>query len=240
MLADALAAQRMHITSAVPYGDLADLVAGAAEWDLGLVLSPFKPAVRAIGAELSPSARDTGIVDTLLTNGGRLHGVNTNSWALAEALAVALRGQPPGHVLLLGAGATARSAVLGLTRRWPGCRVTVSARREDAARELAEAFGIGDMSPVATAEAGADVVINSTTWGETADSETMPFGYPLERLLRPGVTFFDLNNRLGALQQQALAAGCVVLSGTLMQRMTHACRAAAARRCVEEATDDQA
>lgn len=239
LLMEALTSQRLCATSAQPYSTLSDCVSDASCWDLGLVLSPFKSDASSICTDLSPSARDTAIVDTVLVRRGRLLGVNTNSWALAEALAVVLHERSPEHVLLLGAGATARSAVLGLTRRWPACRITVSARRDDTARELAERFGASYVSPEDTADVGATIVINATTWGETEKSEMILFRYPIDRLLRPGTTLLDLNNRLSALQTRALTAGCVVLSGTLMQRMTHACRAGVARWCFEEATDDR-
>ena len=71
-----------------------------------------------------------------------------------------------------------------------------------------------------------DVVVNTTTWGETDASEADPFGVRHRELLAPGVRFFDLNNRVGSLPLQALQAGCTVMSGALMQRVTNASRAA--------------
>ena len=83
---------------------------------------------------------------------------------------------------------------------------------------------IGDVAP--------DVVVNSTTWGETAESEQRPYAFPFADVLRPGRAFFDLNNRRSALAEQALDRACVVMSGTLMQVVTHTCRAAMAARLV--------
>jgi shikimate dehydrogenase len=236
LLGAALAMRRLEIASAVAATGVDDVV-GPADWDLGLVLSPFKAEVGARLDRLSPSARDTGIVDTLLRTADGVLGVNTNSWALPAALAALLPGVTAPRILILGAGGTTRSALLGITRRWPAAEVFVSARRPGAVEQLRERFAVTAVAPAGSAEVRATVVINSTTWGETAGSESDAFGFPAAELLRPGGILFDLNNRRSALQEQALAAGCGVLSGTLMQRITHACRAAAVRS-VLEATGD--
>ncbi|MFO1533945.1 MAG: hypothetical protein ABR562_09760, partial [Thermoplasmatota archaeon] len=66
----------------------------------------------------------------------------------------------------------------------------------------------------------ADLVINTTTVGETDDAT--PPAYDLAGAFAPGVRYFDLNHRTSALQTTALTAGCAVLSGALMQRVTNA------------------
>ena len=71
-----------------------------------------------------------------------------------------------------------------------------------------------------------DVVVNTTTWGETEASEAEPLGIDLDGVLQTGCAFFDLNNRVGTLAVQALQAGCAVISGTVMQKVTNASRAA--------------
>ena len=68
--------------------------------------------------------------------------------------------------------------------------------------------------------------MNTTTWGETDTSEAEPFGIDLAGVFLPGGRLFDLNNRISGLQHQALACGCAVISGSVMQRVTNACRAA--------------
>ncbi|MDX6328221.1 MAG: shikimate dehydrogenase, partial [Streptomycetaceae bacterium] len=70
------------------------------------------------------------------------------------------------------------------------------------------------------------LIINTTTWGETDASEAGEFAFPFEGLAAPGNGFFDLNNRTSSLQATALRAGMNVMSGTFMQRVTNACRAA--------------
>ncbi|MBX6391517.1 MAG: hypothetical protein IRZ08_21435 [Frankia sp.] len=236
MLANAVAAAGLQIGAARPFADPDGLLADAG-WTLGVVLSPWKRDVAARLGRLSPSAAATGVVDTVLRwpdgTGAVAVGVNSNSWAAQAVLELLAAGRVPASVVLLGAGASARSVALAVRRVWPAVRLLVSARSVDAAEELAAVAGAEAAAPADLAGAlGGErptIVINSTTWGETPDSEANPFPFPTEVLFRPGGGFFDLNNRLSGLQAQALAAGCTVSSGTLMQRATHAARAAAAR-----------
>ncbi|MDH3020532.1 MULTISPECIES: hypothetical protein [Gordonia] len=203
-------------------------------WDLGLVLSPFKAEVGAHANRLTPSAARTGIVDTLLRTSTGVVGLNSNSWALAAAGEVLLRGLDRPRILVLGTGGTTHSALLGLARAHPDAELFVSGRRPEATCRLAERYGVTAVAPADTAEVEPSVVINATTWGETDESEASPFGFPAGELFAPGRILFDLNNRHSALQIQALAAGCAVMSGTLMQRITHACRAAGAAWALDQ------
>lgn len=228
MLARALAAEGLGIAAQQAFDGPASLLA-ADSWELALVLSPWKRSLTDAGLALSPSAAATGVVDTALTAHGERLGVNTNSWAAAAALGAII---PPGSdpsIMLLGAGGSSRSTALGIRRQWPGAPLAVCARDARAAADLAEMFGAEVVTPDQAPETRPDVIINATTWGETERSQITPFAFPFSRLLAPGRVFFDLNNRRSALQEEALASACVVMSGTLMQVITHACRAAIAR-----------
>jgi shikimate dehydrogenase len=134
-------------------------------------------------------------------------------------------GLEPSRVLLLGSGASSRSVALAVSRRWPRCAVQVAARRPEAAAELLSSIG-GVVEAEGSLARPWPLVINTTTWGETEASEAEPFGVDLDGVFVPGGRLFDLNNRISALQHQALEAGCAVLSGTVMQRVTNASRAA--------------
>ncbi|HTX01058.1 MAG TPA: hypothetical protein VMD59_19905 [Acidimicrobiales bacterium] len=232
LLAEAIAACGSSIASATAYADPEELLGG--DWELGLVLSPFKRDVAVHCDVLSPSATEAGVVDTLLRTEGAIVGYNTNTWAAQSALEVLCPGAAPSRVLLLGAGASARSVGLALRRAWPGSDLSIAARSEGAASELVTLVG-GRVhgSPPGERRSGAtepfDVAINATTWGETESSESEPSPFDVSAALRPGGRFFDLNNRISALQLDALRAGCAVVSGSLMQRVTNACRAALVR-----------
>jgi shikimate dehydrogenase len=228
MLARALAAEGLGIATQQAFDGPASLLA-ADGWELALVLSPWKRSLTDAGLALSPSATATGVVDTALAVHGERIGINTNSWAAAAALAAIISPGSGVSVLLLGAGGSARSTAFGVRRRWPGARLAVCARDVDAAASLAATFGADTVPLDHAPEVQPDVIINATTWGETESSQNTPFAFPFSRLLAPGRVFFDLNNRRSALQEEALGNACIVMSGTLMQVITHACRAALAR-----------
>ena len=227
MLASALAGQNLWIETARAFDHATTLLAEAEGWDFAVVLSPFKRRVSA--AVSSPSAAAIGVTDTLVRFRVGLIGVNTNSWAVAAALRA--QSHLAARDMFCSWGpeprrGPPRSASSGRGR---AARLTVSARNLAGARELAAMFHGEAVAAAATPDVKPDVIINATTWGEAAQSEAAPFAFPFEALIRPGVAFLDLNNRLSALQEQALAGSSVVMSGTLMQVITHACRAALAR-----------
>jgi shikimate dehydrogenase len=225
LLAEALEALGYSVAGATPHASPAELMADRS-WQLGVVLSPWKRDVGAQCDRLAPSAALTGVVDTVLRTPGGTVGFNTNTWASLSALEVLLGEAEPRGILILGSGASARSVALAAQRGWPACPLSVSARSAEGATALARQFP-GVVVAAADATGGqADVVVNTTTWGETEASETEPLGIDLGGVLRPGARVFDLNNRVGALPVQALSSGCAVLSGGLMQRVTNASRAA--------------
>jgi shikimate dehydrogenase len=207
-----------------PAGLLAD-----ATWQLGVALSPWKREIGAHCDVLAPSASITGVVDTVVRTPTGTVGFNTNTWAALSALETLTGAVPPARILLLGSGASARSVALAVGRAWSACELVIAARSPGPAKALAEAFGarlFGEGTVESERPGGYAVVVNTTTWGETEASEQEPLGIDLEGILLPGVGLFDLNNRIGALPNRALAAGCVVVSGAVMQRVTNATRAA--------------
>jgi shikimate dehydrogenase len=228
LLAEAVAHEGFTLAGATSRSDPDDLFTDES-WGLAIVLSPWKRELGRYCDRLAPAARSTDVVDTVVRGAEDVCGYNTNTWAAQTALELLVAGQAPERLLVLGTGASARSVALAVARAWPGCRLVFGARSGPAAVELAERYG----GQTLDGSAGAfDCVVNTTTWGETEDSELEPFPIDLDGLLRPGVGFFDLNNRIGALQHQALAAGCRVVSGSVMQRVTNACRAALLHRSV--------
>jgi shikimate dehydrogenase len=228
LLARAMAERGFAVASAIPLSSpealFDDLV-----WQLGVVLSPWKQEIGTRCGALGPSAVSTGVVDTVLRSPVGTFGFNTNTWAAMTALEILLPATNPRRLLLLGSGASARSVALAVTRKWPGCDIVIAARSRGAAKRLISSFGgqlLEDVDQGVSPNVGWDVVVNTTTWGETETSEAEPFGIDLEGVFRPGGRLFDLNNRVSALARQALASGCAVVCGTAMQQVTNACRAA--------------
>ncbi len=232
LLLDALTAADVEIADSVAFPDPAALLADSS-WDLALVLSPWKQEVAGLIRDHTGSAARTGVVDTLLRSGDVTTGVNTNSWAAQAAMETVLGGRTPSGVLVLGAGGSSNSVALACRRAWPGAQLIGSARDATALASWAARFGAEPVTPdvlkARFAEAAPALVVNTTTWGETDDSEQQPFVFDFGELTAPGNSYFDLNNRVSALQTAALRAGMNVMSGTFMQRVTNACRAALLR-----------
>lgn len=191
------------------------------DWSLALVLSPYKFTTADACDTLTPCARAAATVDTVLRGpDGTLHGINTNAFGIAHAVGLLFPDGAPARVLILGTGATSRSAVVGLrTHHHNDLDIRIRGRDWDRTCALARELGV---PPADEPDGGADLVLNCTTVGETTDT---PLEIPIERALRPGVRFFDLNNRHSQLQVLALQRGCITISGVLMQLTVNALRA---------------
>jgi shikimate dehydrogenase len=222
LLRERLTAVGVTPADARPFADPAALLADQS-WRLALVLSPYKRAVAVACQRLTPAATATDVVDTLLRVERAALGVNTNSYAAAGAVGHLLGGARPSRALIAGTGASARSVGFGLGRAYPDLEVGVVGRSAERAAEVLAQLGFGQVVSRPGAF-GADLVINTTTVGETDDRASLAFD--LAAAFGPGVRYFDLNNRPSALQQAALEAGCVTASGVIMQILTNALRTA--------------
>ena len=229
LLHDALADQGVDLTGTRFFENPVELLKGSG-WTLALVLSPWKQEVAAQVPTLTPSAAQTGVVDTIVRKPDGSVGVNTNSWAAQAAMETLMGGRTPASILVLGSGGSSNSVALACRRAWPAARLIGSARNAEALSVWAQRFGAEYASAAALADQlgseSPSLLVNTTTWGETDASEEAPFVFDFGRLTSPGNQFFDLNNRVSALQTSALQAGMNVMSGTFMQRATNACRAA--------------
>jgi shikimate 5-dehydrogenase len=154
---------------------------------------------------------------------GEVAGYNTNSHAWAAAAAALMGAGLPDRILVVGSGATARSVTFGALRAFPHARVGVAARSGAAVAALVSDLG-GAEHVSDPAGFRPDLIAHVTTVGEQDDDR--PLEVPLAGALQPGTRVFDLTNRLSTLQRQALAAGCVTMSGNLMQLLTNTLRAA--------------
>lgn len=233
LLHDALLAENVDLDDTVHFDSPVELL-GDSRWSLALVLSPWKQEVAPAIPTLTTSAAQTGVVDTIVRGSAGAVGVNTNSWASQAAMETLMGGRTPESVLVLGSGGSSNSVALACRRAWPQARLIGSARNVEALATWARRFGAEHCGPAGVAELLGDerpsLLVNTTTWGETDASEDTPFAFDFGRLTAPGNQFFDLNNRVSALQTSALQAGMNVMSGTFMQRATNACRAALAKR----------
>ena len=139
-----------------------------ASW-VGLSLTmPLKNDVLPLLDDVDPVALATGAVNTVLLAGGRRSGFNTDVDGIVVSLDEAHAGRGP--AVVLGAGATARSAVAALAERGT-TQVTAHVRRPEAAVDLAHtAAAVGvelDVRPwsEAAGSLGADVVVSTVPRG---------------------------------------------------------------------------
>lgn len=217
-----LAAAGVTVAAAVPFETPAALTASEA-WSLALVLSPYKREAGRLCDTLTLTAALTGAVDTMVRAGGLTLGVNTNAFAVEGALRQLLAGARPTRVLVAGTGATARSAAVGARRLDRDVEIAFIGRTLERADQIVSDLGFGRAIADAAAYAP-DLMVNTTTVGEADDRATLAFD--LASAFGPGVRYFDVNNRVSELQLSALASGCLVMSGIVMQTVTNGLRAA--------------
>jgi shikimate dehydrogenase len=146
---------------------LPSFLAGLDDSWAGLSLTmPLKECVIPLLTSVDDEARHLRSVNTVLPAGGDWCGSNTDVYGITESLTRAGVSEAPVTATVLGAGATARSAVAALGRLGAQ-EVVVCARRPEAAREvvaLGEVLGVHVES--ATLEpseklVNADVVIST-------------------------------------------------------------------------------
>lgn len=123
------------------------------EWRGFSLTMPLKDEAYALARTLDASARESGVANTLLRTEEGWAAFNTDVLGLARAIARA--GLDATRTVVLGAGATAGSALLA-ARNLGAQRVTVLARRIEAARALAERFnGVAGHAGKLVVDAGA-------------------------------------------------------------------------------------
>ena len=184
------------------------------DWRLrGLsVTIPHKLAIMPHLDHLDETARRIGAVNTVVVEGGELHGYNTDvtgAMAPLEAL-LPLAGA---RVAVIGAGGSARAICYGLQVR--GAEVTLYARDTAKAQILASEFG-ARVAPLGSFAGEVDVVINCTPLGMHGHSEGQS---PLPAESLRGVRLvYDLvyTPEETRLLEDARAAGCQTLGGLAM------------------------
>jgi shikimate dehydrogenase len=154
-------------------GDVGELVTAARR--LGFrgmnITHPCKQEVLKYLDDLSPEAAELGAVNTVVFDGGRSIGYNTDRHGFAAGLARALPGVPAGRVVLVGAGGAGVAVASAMARS--GTRhLTVVDVDLDRARRLAGSLrrhcGLTvETAPAATPGllASADGLINATPVG---------------------------------------------------------------------------
>ncbi len=217
---DALGLDARYEALDVAPGALAGAVAAlrSAPWWGANVSVPYKEAVVPLLDELRPTARRLGAVNTIVREGDRLVGDNTDLAGFARALDALGHFGAGTRAVVLGAGGAARAVVAALRDR--GATVAVANRSMVRAEALVADLGAGGatvLAPddLAAAVCTADLLVQTTTVGMSGG----PPGSPLPSGLLPRAgTVVDLVYRPARtpLLRAAAGAGLIVQNGLPM------------------------
>lgn len=175
---------------------------------------PFKLEVMAHLDEVDPMARRIGAVNTVVNEGGRLTGYNTDAWGAQRAFEEVrpLRGA---RVLLLGAGGAARAVAFAFAAA--GAELTLANRDPGRAEALAGEIGAhADGDPSSIEDLGAfDAIVNASSRGMTDVDPTSPV---VPSRLRQDLVVMDIVYKpiRTELVRAALARSCRVVHGGRM------------------------
>ena len=160
------------------------------------VTVPHKAAVAALVDEVSDVAREADAVNTVVRDGDRLIGHNTDMPATVEAIE-RLCPHGIGHALVLGAGGVSRAVQLALAKVGAE-HVTVLRRADGSIGRLTDEVG------------SADLLVNATPVGTGSDTSLVPM-----ELLRPDLAVLDLVYRPSPtrLVREARAVGAPAQAG---------------------------
>jgi len=185
------------------------------DWNLrGLsVTAPHKSSVLGLLDWVAKDAQEIGAVNTVVVEGQRLLGYNTDVAGLIEPLLERVGSVNGLSVAVLGAGGAARAAVWVLKRH--GARLRLFSRTRPNAEKIGQEFDI----PFEPLSAGSfhdyDVVINATPLGSGPFIRHAPA--VIEQLGGAGLVYDLIYNPIETeLLKQARAAGCQTLGGLPM------------------------
>ncbi|MDB5351599.1 MAG: shikimate 5-dehydrogenase [Planctomycetota bacterium] len=191
-----LGLNKVMVPIQIPVGTLKESLAALSWLNIqGIsVTIPHKEAIIPLMNAVDKSVERTGACNTVLNQGGKLVGHNTDYRAAMVSLEQALGGSPGDEhsaildkqVLILGAGGVARSIAFGLSRR--GAGITVCNRNEERGVKLAEEVGCRAINWAMRAGTPCDVIINATPVGMHPNVDESPVP---PAAFRPGMVVFD-------------------------------------------------
>jgi shikimate dehydrogenase len=142
------------------------------------VTAPLKRALAARCASVDETSTAVGAINTLKRSASGWDGRNFDVegfLAPLDRLGAAPRGS---QAVILGAGGAARAAAVALVRR--GVVVNLAARRPEAAREVAEAVGVGlEAWPPAMNGRCPELIVNATPLGSWPTIDASPVDAPV-------------------------------------------------------------
>jgi shikimate dehydrogenase len=187
------------------------------------VTVPYKEAVTRLLDRISDEAAAVGAVNTIVRDGDRLLGYNTDIAGFLDALR--FEGGLDVHgvrACVLGAGGAARAAVYALLSGGVA-RVSVHNRTRERADALVSSLDPGDGRLVAAggdagaAVAGCDLIVNCTSMGMAGSALAGASPLPAAQI-PPGAFVYDIvaNPAITPLLAAARSRGCRTLGGLPM------------------------
>lgn len=186
------------------------------DWNLrGLsVTAPHKSAVMGQLDWIEAAAKEIGAVNTVVVEGERLNGYNTDAAAVLVPLRDKLGSLHTARCAIVGAGGAAMATAWSLKQE--GADVTVFARRVEQADSIANRFSTSGKSLAGAQFGEFDLVINATPLGTRGGGENVT---PVTAdQLRGAHLAYDLvyNPSETRFMREARQAGCEAIGGLPM------------------------
>ncbi|MBI5845460.1 MAG: shikimate dehydrogenase [Deltaproteobacteria bacterium] len=178
------------------------------------VTIPHKLAVMDHLDEVDEAARKMGAVNTIINDGGRLYGKNTDGLGAVIALEekISLAGK---SLLLLGSGGAARAVAHAVKNA--GAKVAIAHRPEDAqeAETLAGEVNAKVLLLSQASGESCDIAVNATPLGMAPKVEDTPVSADF---FRPGMVVMDVvyNPLETRFLREAKQKGCETVDGAAM------------------------
>ncbi len=179
------------------------------------VTNPHKQTIIPFLDELDETARAIGAVNTIRIDDGKLYGYNTDAPGFIRPLLDTYGDITDASVAIFGAGGAARACIYALKQA--GAHITIFARNEQIAENLADEFGVNYKKLTADgSQLKADILINATPLGTkgAAENDTIATADQLTDVK----LVYDLiyNPEETCLIREAKTAGCKTLGGLEM------------------------
>lgn len=196
--------------------EVAERVASIRDIDIAgaNVTVPHKQAVMEHLDEISEAARRIGAVNTIVPDGDRLVGDNTDAYGFSASILEKYPGFEPGTTVVLGAGGAARAIIVAL-QQMGASEVLIANRTRNKADALAADLDAEAIDWPALAEVlpRANVLVNATSLGWHDEVVLQP---EIIARLPEGALAADLTYRDTPFLQSAAAHGMLTLDGAGM------------------------
>lgn len=139
----------------VQLGSLAKFLASRGHTGVSVTM-PLKEEAFALALEHDRYASATGAANTLFQSEGSWNAANTDVFGITQALSPV---SAPKRTLIIGSGATARSALLALSEKFPRTEISILSRNATKAQELvafAQELGFSAADQTATSQSVVD------------------------------------------------------------------------------------